>query len=151
VHLSEYVEFEIIVFPPRITRSMPQVDVVDDNAQQQQQQHRKVAIIGCGVTGALAASTLIQKYNEHKNNHTNNDRGLILHVFDQGRGGVGGRASSRCAAFPSSSHSSSTLTNSNDDETTAISSTTTSMLRWDHGANSSVLTHHAFNALLRNG
>jgi predicted NAD/FAD-dependent oxidoreductase len=132
---------------------MPVADVVDYNAQQQQQQqqHRKVAIIGCGITGALAASTLIQKYIEYNNNHTNNnDRGLILHLFDQGRGGVGGRASSRCAAFPSSTQSSSTLTN-NDDETTAMSSSTTNMLRWDHGANSSVLTHHAFNALFRNG
>ena len=130
-------------------------DVVDDDnaqqqQQQQQQQQRKVAIIGCGITGALAASTLIRKYNEYNNNHTNNDCGFILHVFDQGRGGVGGRASSRCAAFPSSTQSSSTLTN-NDDETTAMSSSTTNMLRWDHGANSSVLTHHAFNALFRNG
>ena len=68
------------------------VDVVDDD---QRQQHRKVAIIGCGITGALAASTLIQKYNEHnannENDNTNNDQGglMSIHVFDQGRGGGG--------------------------------------------------------------
>ena len=107
---------------------MPDVDDVDD-VQRQRQQHRKVAIIGCGITGALAASTLIQKC---KNDNTNNDQGgLTIHVFDQGRGGVGGRASSR-SAFPSSTQSSSsTLSNKNDDVTTMSSST--NMLRWDHG------------------
>lgn len=106
----------------------------DSTQHQQHQQHRKVAIIGCGITGALAASTLIQKNNEN-NHHTNNDQGgLTIHVFDQGRGGVGGRASTR--SFPSQTTGetaqTSTLINNNDDETT-ISSSIENVLRWDHG------------------
>ena len=62
---------------------------------------KAIAIIGGGITGATAAQTL-SKYDN-----------LIIHVFDQGRRGVGGRTSSR-SAVPASC------------------SGTTSM-RWDHG------------------
>lgn len=59
---------------------------------------RTIAIIGGGITGASAAQTL-SKYDN-----------LVIHLFDQGRRGVGGRTSSRCCAHESQVN-----------------------MRWDHG------------------
>jgi len=50
-----------------------------------------IAIIGGGITGATAAQTLAKQHAISSNNKSN----LIIHVFDQGRRGVGGRTSSR--------------------------------------------------------
>ena len=50
-----------------------------------------IAIIGGGITGATAAQTLANKHN----NCNNSNNKLTIHVFDQGRRGVGGRTSSR--------------------------------------------------------
>jgi hypothetical protein len=48
-------------------------------------ENKAVAIVGCGIAGATAFRTLLDR----------DDVGMTIHVFDQGRGGVGGRASSR--------------------------------------------------------
>ncbi|KAL7529629.1 hypothetical protein ACHAXR_004192 [Thalassiosira sp. AJA248-18] len=68
---------------------------------------KTIAIVGGGITGATAAQTL-SKYNN-----------LTIHVFDQGRRGVGGRTSSRSAVAD----------DNNDNESTSGST----MMRWDHG------------------
>ena len=49
-----------------------------------------IAIIGGGITGATAAQTLANQHNINNNNNK-----LTIHLFDQGRRGVGGRTSSR--------------------------------------------------------
>ena len=61
---------------------------------------KTVAIIGGGITGASAAQTLA-KYDN-----------ITIHLFDQGRRGVGGRTSSRSAASSMNSET---------------------PMRWDHG------------------
>ena len=66
---------------------------------------RKVAVVGGGITGACVASTLARLSSVNNNDDT------IIHVFDQGRSGVGGRTSHRRVS----------------------SSTTDDDLRWDHG------------------
>ena len=53
-----------------------------------------IAIVGGGITGATAAQMLAK---HHTN--PNNNKKLILHVFDQGRRGVGGRTSSRTSTI----------------------------------------------------
>ena len=50
---------------------------------------RKVAVIGGGITGATVATTLAARLVE------DSSRGVDIHVFDQGRSGVGGRTSHR--------------------------------------------------------
>lgn len=64
-----------------------------------------IAIIGGGITGATAARTL-SKYDN-----------MTIHVFDQGRRGVGGRTSSRSAAATGDSSNGGS----------------NAMMRWDHG------------------
>jgi len=48
--------------------------------------YHRIAIIGGGITGACAASTLVEKLGENR---------VRVDVFDQGRSGVGGRSSHR--------------------------------------------------------
>ena len=49
-----------------------------------------IAIVGGGITGATIAQKLA-----HQHNTNNSNNKLTIHVFDQGRRGVGGRTSSR--------------------------------------------------------
>jgi predicted NAD/FAD-dependent oxidoreductase len=70
----------------------------------------KVAIIGGGITGSMVASTLSEL-----------DPKIIIHVFDQGRSGVGGRTSHRIVT--QKSHSSDRNNDSLDHD----------ILQWDHG------------------
>ena len=69
-----------------------------------------VAIIGGGITGATAAQTLA-KYDN-----------VNIHLFDQGRSGVGGRTSTRAV-----NSNTSDKTNTNTDNKSEPS------MRWDHG------------------
>lgn len=68
---------------------------------------RKVAIIGGGITGATVATTLAAR-----------GINVDIHVFDQGRSGVGGRTNHRVISQKKGD-------NDNDDEPTTF--------RWDHG------------------
>jgi len=63
--------------------TVPYINVMSSNT-------ISIAIIGGGITGATAAQALAHQHNNCKNNNK-----LTIHVFDQGRRGVGGRTSSR--------------------------------------------------------
>jgi len=90
-------------------------------------QHFRVAIVGGGLSGACAATSLA-------NCATSDACTISIDVFDQGRSGVGGRTSTRVvvADAPSSSFS----TEHGDDDVSMSSQNpiaATRTMRWDHG------------------
>jgi hypothetical protein len=99
--------------------------------------NRTVAIVGCGIAGAVAAHTLCAAHDDDDDDATKNMT-MTVHVFDQGRGGVGGRASTRTA----SSSSGDRRDGANDDAGGGDGATTTAAaaaakktttMMWDHG------------------
>jgi predicted NAD/FAD-dependent oxidoreductase len=74
--------------------------------------HCRVAIIGGGIAGATVATTLAARLKENPSSRRVN---VDIHVFDQGRSGVGGRTSHRVISQ-----------NDDDDKSTMT-------LQWDHG------------------
>ena len=61
--------------------------------------HRRIAIVGAGITGAVAAAELarlwIRKANDSSSSRDTLHEQMEIVVFDQGRRGPGGRASHR--------------------------------------------------------
>ncbi|KAL3777423.1 hypothetical protein ACHAW5_010225 [Stephanodiscus triporus] len=100
--------------------------------------NKTVAIIGCGIAGAAAARTLSEY----------DDPPMTIHVFDQGRGGVGGRASSRSATTRERTRTRTPMGTStvvddgggegdhdenDDDANDSGDEKTTTTMMWDHG------------------
>jgi len=80
----------------------------------------RVAVVGGGITGACVASTLATLSNDASSS------GVVfeIHVFDQGRSGVGGRTSHRIqTTTPATTAATATAAATNDEH----------LLRWDHG------------------
>ena len=75
----------------------------------------KVAIVGGGITGACAASTLLRRRESHSLN-------IEVDIFDQGRRGPGGRASHRRAECETTNNS-----------TCSTNQTQRQQVRFDHG------------------
>lgn len=86
--------------------------------------NRTVAIVGCGIAGATAVRTLIDHDDDEDGVH------MTIHVFDQGRGGMGGRASSRSRSCGGGGDE-----NCHNGEATATATATATRknMRWDHG------------------
>ena len=103
--------------------------------------NRTVAIVGCGIAGAVAAHTLCAARDDDDGDDATMTMTMTVHVFDQGRGGVGGRASSRTASPPPGDRRDG---GANDDAgggdgaateaaAAAAKETTTAKMMWDHG------------------
>jgi len=80
-----------------------------------------VAIIGGGITGATAAQTLAQYEN------------VNIHLFDQGRRGVGGRTSSRTVNSNTSDKTNNNNTINADTNVNTTNDAAEPSMRWDHG------------------
>ena len=101
--------------------------------------NRTVAIVGCGISGAVAAHTLCAAHDDDDED-ANMTMTMTVHVFDQGRGGVGGRASTRTASSSLPGDRARDDAGGDDDATTktdataaAKTKTKTMTMMWDHG------------------
>jgi predicted NAD/FAD-dependent oxidoreductase len=106
MHPSHYIVLVQLTLIITLLTDSPSITVSAAMATPVQKLCHRIAVVGGGITGASVASTLA--------NICSDGEGVEIHVFDQGRSGVGGRTSHRIAT-----------TTSNDD--------TGVRMQWDHG------------------
>mmetsp|Transcript_28014 Transcript_28014/g.41682 ORF Transcript_28014/g.41682 Transcript_28014/m.41682 type:complete len:504 (-) Transcript_28014:172-1683(-) len=92
-------------------------------------QHIKIAIVGGGITGSCAAHELFHISQQSEN------VSVEVHLFDQGRRGVGGRSSHRIRHNQSNPNPevNGDLNNEKNSQKALLPSERARIMRWDHG------------------